>query len=96
MVLRRLVNKGNKDITMPWGAWNLTIKAGGYLENQSESVNRAFTDRYPAIELQLIDTSKSKEEKVEVKEEVKEEIKILESGIKPVVEFEKKRKKIQL
>lgn len=89
MVLRRLVNKGDKDITMPWGAWNLTIKAGGYLENQSESVNRAFTDRYPAIELQLIDTSKPKEE-------VKEEIKILESGIKPVVEFEKKRKKIQL
>lgn len=87
MVLKRLKNNSDKDRTMPWGSWNITIKAGGFYDNPSQELIRAFTSRYPEISFEIVEPVK------EIVEPVKEPLLLSAPKEEPKVEEPKRKSK---
>jgi hypothetical protein len=52
MVLKKITNKGEKDICLPWGQFTYKLPVGGVIENPPAAVITALLERYQGLEVE--------------------------------------------
>ena len=52
MVLKKLINRGEKDICLPWGQFTYKLPVGGFIDNPPAAVITAMQERYQGVEVE--------------------------------------------